>query len=384
VEAKVSTWKSVSKIIANHVFEPDLEALRIIASVAATTYLCPKLPPTWLYIIAPSGFAKTEYLSFLDHIPNYHSISTLTPKSFLSGYIQPKSKTELPPPSLLHRIGPLGILGVKDFTSIFSSHPNDKRAILAALREIHDGHFDSHTGTGSQSWEGRLTVIGCSVPTIDDERQAFRMMGDRFIEVWLKIPEPSALADALLSGTYDIDSTPLQDAFSNYITQLAVPKPLDKKWFQELNDLACLIALSRAAVAYDHQGYHITEIAPPESPARVVQALKSIAICSAALEKTEVTESEISLARRVAIDSIPQNRLQVLLSIPLSGISRTNLNSKFYGSRRQFHRSMEECEAIQLIEEKNQLYFINPKYSSLFQTCLASTPKYSGYGAWGK
>ena len=56
---------------------------------------------------------------------------------------------------LLRQIGDRGLLVIKDVTSILSMNRDTRATVLAALREIHDGHWARNLGTdGGAPWTG--------------------------------------------------------------------------------------------------------------------------------------------------------------------------------------------------------------------------------------
>lgn len=75
-------------------------------------------------------------------------------------------------------------LAIKDVTSILSMNRDARAGVLAAFREIHDGHWSRDVGTDggkSLKWSGRLVVIGACTTAWDQAHAAISAMGDRFV-----------------------------------------------------------------------------------------------------------------------------------------------------------------------------------------------------------
>ena len=89
--------------------------------------------PVWLFLIAPSGSAKTEFLRALTG-DRVHHLSGLTPNTLVSGLNQPGKKD----PSLLPVIDGK-VLIIKDFTAILSENRKVCSQIFGQLRDIYDG-----------------------------------------------------------------------------------------------------------------------------------------------------------------------------------------------------------------------------------------------------
>jgi hypothetical protein len=119
--------------------------------------------------VAPPSTMKTELIRALDGLPRVHSIDTLTPKTFISGQIREEKDDGLPSSSLLHRIGPSGIVMCADFSTILAIKADERKAILADLRRIYDGELSKQFGTSDvvAPWKGHITFVAAVTPAID-------------------------------------------------------------------------------------------------------------------------------------------------------------------------------------------------------------------------
>src|SRR5205823_6149122 len=106
-----------------------------------------------------------EILRALHGLPDIYMPSTLTESSLLSGTAR-DSRAQGASGGLLRQIGPFGILIFKDFTSIINMNRDARSAVLAALREIHDGRWTRYLGVDGGTdltWMGKLGFIaGCT------------------------------------------------------------------------------------------------------------------------------------------------------------------------------------------------------------------------------
>jgi hypothetical protein len=162
--------------------EYDSGTLDAVLAVAAAE----RLPgdPAWLLVISGSGNAKTETVQATSAIKIAHIVSTIASEGALPSASSKKSRTKGATGGLLRKIGARGLLIIKDFTSIISADRDLRTAVLAALREVHDGRWDRNVGTdGGQtlSWAGRLVVIGAWTTAWDQAHQVISSCGDRFV-----------------------------------------------------------------------------------------------------------------------------------------------------------------------------------------------------------
>ena len=159
----------------------DIATLDAMLAVAAAERL--RGDPPWLLIISGPGNAKTETVQATSGL-GAHVVSTITSDGALLSASPRKQRAKDATGGLLRKIGERGILAIKDFTSILSMDRNMRTAVLAALREIHDGRWERNVGTdGGQTltWEGRIVVIGACTTAWDSAHAVIATMGDRFV-----------------------------------------------------------------------------------------------------------------------------------------------------------------------------------------------------------
>jgi hypothetical protein len=164
----------------------DLGALNVVLCAAAAEKLSGD--PPWVLVVGGSGAAKTETVAPLTGAGAV-TVSTITGEAALLSGTPAKSRAKQATGGLLRSIGSSGTLVVKDFTSILSMNRDTRALVLAALREIYDGHWTRNVGTdggATLTWRGRLVVIGAVTTAWDAAHQVVSTMGDRFVLVRLR------------------------------------------------------------------------------------------------------------------------------------------------------------------------------------------------------
>ena len=311
-------WDLMVETLQELLYEPDLQAARALyASVAAHDL---SGQPVWPMLVAPPGSAKTTILEPLDQFGYVHLIDKLTPNTFLSGQITDK-KTQRNPPSLLHRIGPSGVVVFPDFSTVLAMKADDKASILADLRRIFDGHLRKEVGTSGESpeWSGRITCAVAVTPDIDRHYSVFQSLGERFVMIRWHRPggEQEAEKAALMAMNQDpqIVRERLKDAagalFDGPLPEdIAVPEHVQER----IAALAEFVVRARTHVARgsDKRLMYMPEA---EAPTRLSQQLCQLARGSARLSRRPtVNEDDISLVFRVGFDCIPSIRWRILQS----------------------------------------------------------------------
>lgn len=183
-----------------------------LASIVATRL---KLgDPIWLVIIGASSGGKSQILRPLSLTDDkfLHRIDDLTENTFLSGMNVGKGKGD---PSLLMRIGSLGMLVMSDLTVLFSKTSESRNAILSQFRMIYDGEMVKYSGTSDKSikWKGYLGVLAGSTPSIYSHFEEVSDMGERFIYYRMKDYDPEKATRLAMSRK--IYGKELDDKLSN-------------------------------------------------------------------------------------------------------------------------------------------------------------------------
>lgn len=147
--------------------------------------------PIWLVIIGASSGGKSQILRPLSLTDEkfMHRVDDLTENTFLSGMNTGKGNGD---PSLLNRIGPLGMIVMSDLTVLFSKNSESKNAILSQFRMIYDGEMVKYSGTSDKSikWKGYLGILAGSTPSIYGHFEEVSDMGERFIYYRMKDYDP--------------------------------------------------------------------------------------------------------------------------------------------------------------------------------------------------
>ncbi len=338
-------WESVVRTLQTHYYEPDILAARALyASVAAH---CLKGQPVWPMAVAPPSSMKTEIVQALDGLKNVFSIDAVTPKTFISGQIREEDdKPDLPPSSLLHRIGNSGIIICADFSTILAIKSDDRNAIFADLRRIYDGDLKKEFGTADrvEGWKGRITFVACVTPEIDTKYRAIQSLGDRFLMMrWGRAGQQAAL-QAMVQDS-ERARAELKHAVHGLLNGLPQVEPDATPFLKRLASLADFVARARSHVPRESDGDKAIIGEPePESAPRLAQQLCQLAKGSALLShRSSLAEEDFAVARRAGFDCIPAARRKAL-EWALNGgrVSKTSSSQKYLA---------EDLEAVGLLAD---------------------------------
>ena len=303
----------------------DLDLLHAVLATVAAEKLAGD--PLWLMIVGGPGSAKTETLNTLRSSGARVMSCITSPAAFLSGATAPEvgEGEEIEPGTgtggVLRALGGQGFLVFKDFTSILSMHHTMRAAVLAALREIYDGHWVRDLGNkGGQSleWTGRIGLIGAVTGVWDNHYEVIGQMGDRFVLLRLDSHENRAAATtkAMLNVGQEVR---MREDLSFAARQIIerVPRGIvpqrDDGDLEPLLQAANLVTMARSTVTRDYKG-NLDDVHAPEMPTRFVKQLVMLLHGAKAIGLDR--EAALALTMRVARDSItPPLRLGVLTKL---------------------------------------------------------------------
>jgi hypothetical protein len=294
---------------------PDIAALLVTLGAVAANLL--KGDALWLLLVGATGSGKTEFLDSLLGLPyNMHPVGTLTEASLLSG--SPKrEKAADATGGLLRCIGDFGFLLLKDFTSVLAMSGEIRLSVLAALREIHDGHWTRHVGVdGGRKlpWSGKCALVGGCTPAIDLHHQVMAMMGERFVLMRIPSVDGEKQADSAMAhiGLEKQMRAELRSAISALFSSIRIPVAcdFDAGARKRMAALASFVAHARSGVERDRYHREIELIPDTEMPGRLAVTLRRL---FHGLEVIGVSREECwKLVARVGLDCIPDVRRKVL------------------------------------------------------------------------
>jgi hypothetical protein len=334
--------------------EYDLGALDGVLCTAAAESLAGD--PPWLLTIGGSGAAKTETIVPLQKA-GAHLVSTISGEAgLLSGTAQ-KERAKDATGGLLRKIGDRGLLVVKDFTSVLSMNRDTRALVLAALREIYDGHWSRDIGgEGGRTltWDGRLVVIGACTTSWDAAHQVIATMGDRFLLVRPR-PGEDGRRKAGLQAMRNVKSeTAMREELGDVVRKLlgCIPAQTGKIALTEdeeiqVLDVADIITRARTAVERDFQGNPAFAHAL-EMPTRLAKQLVQVARGGLALGMTR--DAAMGVVDRVAADTMPPLRLRVLDDVSVNPNTPTaDVVKRLQLPRKTVDRVLQELHLLELL-----------------------------------
>jgi hypothetical protein len=330
----------------------DIDTLDAMLAVAAAERLAGD--PAWLLIISGPGNAKTETVQATSSL-GATVVSTITSEAALLSASPRKQRAKTATGGLLRKIGKRGVLAIKDVTSILSMDRNMRGAVLAALREIHDGHWNRNVGTdGGQTlqWDGRIVVIGACTTAWDQAHSVIATMGDRFVLI-----RSNSRTGRIKSGLQAMRNTGSETKMREELAAavagvVATVKPeevyaLDEEDLNILVKAANLVTLARTGVELDYRG-NVIDAHDPEMPTRFAKQLCQIMRGGAAIGLERVAARQ--LAMRCATDSMPQLRLAVLRDVKKNPRSRVaDVRRRLQKPRATINRTLQALHTLGLL-----------------------------------
>lgn len=364
--------------------EGSVTYIRALIAIASSAYTSGD--PIWLMLIGGSGSGKSEAINILGGIKYCHQVSTLTPNTLLSGAKKMKDGKD---PSLLTRLGRNGVILMKDFTTIISMRDDNRRDILAQIREVYDGEFTKETGTGlSLSWRGKLNFIAGSTTSYYEKQKEIDAMGPRFIMYELDELSNSGRIEFLKfakSNMNDIKSKrqELQDLARECVDEILEHLPdelpmINERINENLMYLADFVAIARTPVARDFYG-NILVVHSKELPGRIYSQVYRMGQMFMAIahmdEREEMDRDEEQLLYRFLLNSIPKQKRDVLYTLFRYKEATTKSVAHLMNIQTDSVKLwLSDLNAYQITERVTSggkdFWHVNPRYASVLSKML--------------
>lgn len=329
VEPKPAAAVPVSLDAAHKVFRRwlgksfDTDALDIMLATAAMAE--DEGDPVWVIFISGSGNAKTEMVQALKGM-GAEVTSAISSAGALLSATSNKEKAADATGGLLPKLqkAGIGVLVVKDFTTILSMDRNARAEVMAALREVYDGRYQRNVGTDggkTLTWEGRLVVVGACTTAWDRAHAVISVMGNRFVLVRTDSDDDASREQFGMQsidnlGSESVMREQLTAAVGGVLAGRIQPPKLTRPESLVLVRAANLATKIRTAVETDYQG-NVDDAHAAEAPTRLAKQLAQVVRGAMALgiDRTRAMQ----LAIRCAADSVPPMLLTILRDLDGEG-----------------------------------------------------------------
>jgi len=321
VAAPGGSIEDARKTVAKWLELPDLDVVDLmLATVVANAY---PGDPVWLLLVGAPSSAKSELLRGLGDAAQICRISSLTGKTLLSGHKDAKG-------GLLFRIAGASTLLLLDFGQVLSLHPNDKALVLQRLREVYDGYTKGDFGNRADGieWRGKLGFLAGVTPAIEKYTSVGAELGDRFLQYALDVPDPKAQAKSAMVRAGQ-ETTMREEIARALLRALGAAGDSAKVSVSEeildlLSTFAVFTTRLRSPVSRNRYTRVIDYLPKPEGPARFGKALICLGkALAAARGKESITEDELRVLAKVALDCIPSRRKAVVGALNTLGEGKT-------------------------------------------------------------
>lgn len=274
--------------------------------------------PIWLFLVAPSGGTKSEFITSISDCPGTYSITTLTPHTLISGANFGGGGDPSLIPKLKNKV-----LAIKDFTTILNMNSNSREEIFGILRDAYDGKIEKNFGNGIiRRYKSKFGIVAGVTPAIELYTSGQTALGERFLK-W-NIP-----FDDSFEGRYNI----LSKALSNTTKEEQMRKEIDEMAYKVLNHpyqddnipdvpdnikgkvigLSQYIGVIRGTVNRDKYTREVTHKPFQELGTRLAkQFLKLMLGIGLFRQKEIITNREYEIIKKVAISTIP-SRLETIV-----------------------------------------------------------------------
>jgi hypothetical protein len=336
---------------------PDPAHVLLTLAAAATRDLDGE--PVWLLLVAVPSSGKTETVRLLDKRADGR-LNEVTAAGLL-GWTKGK---ESKPSGVLARLGDRGLVTFGDLSSLLATSDYGGRdAAFGLMRRAYDGHVTRDisppgkpaAGCSEQlSWSGRLTVVAAVTGAIDRYAVHADQLGPRWVYIRIASRDTEAkrqVTRRARKSELDGHRDAARKTADRLIADAArrIPDDVPDSVFNVIEDAALVTCWGRAAVPRHGYGRREIDGMPVvEDPPRVVRQLHGLARGLLALGLPE--DYTAGLIRRVALDSMPEDRRAVLAALSFGEPLTAAALARRAGLHRHVARMRaEELEAIGVV-----------------------------------
>lgn len=271
--------------------------------------------PLWGMIVDASGGGKTELLRAFQKRGDAYFLSSLTDKTLVSGYRDPK-KPDKDPSLLPHFDGK--VLIVKDLSPLLSMRRETRNQILGDLRDAYDGFTDQGRGNvGRVHYAAKFSLIAATTLAIERADTVDQELGERFVKFRMRGKENGAKVRRAIQnvGRDDEVRRQIENGISEFLDSLpsnSIAPSVPSDFEEPLTIISDFTATGRSYVPRDRQ-HHVQYLPRPEVGTRLAKELAKLFLALAVVRGEDAPgDDEFRVVARVAEDSLPPNRLAVL------------------------------------------------------------------------
>jgi len=331
---------------------PDRELeLDILIAVCASFFIKDITQPIALFLLGNPSSGKSTLLEIIKELPVILWRDNLTPAALLSA-----SPNIEPEDQLLNQLNGK-VLTIPELAPLVNN--KDAKTIMPDFVRLLDGNsMVRHTGLGvlGTTESQKFNMIGAIVRISPKLWELFGNMGPRL--VFLRLPDREQSLDDTVNRLTQLASE------RSYTEKLEVARKIvlafyeniakfypdgiswnkekdDKETLDQIAKLAVFVTKMRAVIPKENRQYVGNPLV--EDPTRIYMTLLGIVRCMAFVRgRTYVSAEELPVAYRIAIDSVPEERSRVLLSIidndrtitskeyaAITGVSRGTVYNRF-------------------------------------------------------
>jgi len=281
--------------------------------------------PVWTVMVGPPASGKTLIVDTLDMIPRVHPVDMVkSPGALLSG-VAKKDVAKGATGGLLRQIGDMGIISIKDFTTMMSLPRDPLMEVIGAFRRIFDGKWNRQVGTDGGrllEWSGHVGLISACTSVIDRHHQLLSELGERWVyyrytesdgygetKSALKCKDPAGVMKRMRELVAEF----METAGVEWCEGGMDRRELEDQESNKLYSQASLIAAARSPVQRDYHTREISDVKETESPTRLAGSLGQLYL---GLEAIGLDESaRWRVVGKAALDSMPGIRLELVNSL---------------------------------------------------------------------
>ena len=267
--------------------------------------------PVWIFMIAPSGDGKTEFLRSFRDPPFTREIEKITPNTLVSGM----EDVEDLAPQLDEKL-----VVIWDMAQLLTMNVDDKRAVWSQLRDLYDGKAGKDTGSGKHAKYDNIycCLLGASTSSIDQQILIHQDLGTRELLWREEDAQNQEKHQELMEKVWDNAGKEaemrreLNGVVKNFIHSKKLKDvEINGDVKKQIMLLAEYTRTMRCSCSIDHFSGQLTTIIEPEMPTRILKQYKRIYKGLKSLDDGYDDARAMAILKRIAMSTVNPIRAKI-------------------------------------------------------------------------
>lgn len=311
------TIEELNNIVSQYFLLADPSIIKFLLAVYVANKMT-FLTPTWVFLVGASSGGKSSVLEPFKSLDATFFIDDMTANTLFSAFKAGKGVET----SLVYMLPPNGLVIMTDFTMLLEKDEETAKKIMSQFRLIYDGKMKTFAGNAQNNdWEGRFGLVCGVTSAVYEKQQQYAAVGERMIYYVLDQPDRLKATEMAYKNMHKTEEIKQEigAAYNQFMATIEIPQErqhIDEDVVRDLMALAEFATAARSSVSRNKfQRDRLIQVNFLEMPMRMFKQIMNVAQGLVVLNRGGLKPEDKRLLYKIALDSIPRTRMQVLVEL---------------------------------------------------------------------